>query len=145
MYYQRTQGPWYWEATGMHVVSNGMHPVGTYEDQPSLANRRLRVAAPLGFTFTGTGGATSTVDFFVNAGAVTFTERPVVARDSFLSTPKAHRPVLADFQFRDSGGPEERHIRPSVLGTEYVRERAAGLYGRNLPGLEQFLDQVRTA
>jgi hypothetical protein len=106
---------------------------------------RLRVAAPLGFTFTGTGGAASTVDCFVNAGAVTFTERPVVARDSFLSTPTAHRPVLADFQFRDSGGPEERHIRPSVLGTEYVRERAAGLYGRILPVLEQFLVQVRTA
>jgi hypothetical protein len=108
-------------------------------------HRRLRVAAPLGFTFTGTGGAASTVDFFVNAGAVTFTERPVVARDSFLSTPTAHRPVLADFQFRDSGGPEERHIRPSVLRSEYARERAAGLYARNLPALEQLLDQVTTA
>jgi hypothetical protein len=100
------------------------------------------MAAPLGFPFTVTGGAASAVHFFVTEGAVTFTERPVVCRDYFLTTPSAHRPVLSDLQFRETGGPEERYIRPSVLASEYVVECAAGLYARNIPTLETLPDQV---
>jgi hypothetical protein len=118
--------------------------VGTYEERPSLAigDFEWRCRSVHLYWY---GRCCLYSGLLCSAGAVTFTERPVVARDSFLSTPTAHRPVLADFQFRASGGPGERHIRPSVLGLEYVRERAAGLYGRNLPALEKLLDQVRTA
>jgi hypothetical protein len=88
--------------------------------------RNFRVAASYGFTFAGTAGSQSTVDFFLYRGAIIMVASSTAATDGFLSPPNAHRPINVDIQWRDTGCMDEREIRPSVLQSKVVQEKAKG-------------------